>query len=270
MDYLPDAVTDTTRRRCCKAAGRVAPNIRRVRQQAAQHGLSAALILVTRHMEGMALYNRTDHEAATTQLGELLSGAPAYYKLEGTAGKTLHVHAITSASLADDARAAGWHVDEVYDVQGIARYLSKPADSRACRLNHHREAHDPRAAARDYLAAQLAARSNGHKRLPNMHGMLNVPRHVPQPLPAQQMALVLCVYSAVLQHHQQRAAAARMARRRRIAALLARRRRESHNPPPISQLTERITQLSRVIQDMINACYTANYPPPPLRTALHH
>lgn len=167
--YYPDQVTDTPKKRA-RDSKNVLTRLERL-AACAPKGLKLYTLDLP-ELDGRDLYHpdtvRTARKAAQTWLyARRLHGE---WKLErGLCGGT-HLHIVTCASAAQSGTA-------VYDLDGLAEYLVKPADARAClpKLGDRRGPAERRAdhdaAAEDYLraVAALAAGEYGDRdRLPRM------------------------------------------------------------------------------------------------------
>jgi len=226
--YVPDAVTDTSRRRNLKAA----------RWEGDGCGVAARLYaacdgefqLVTLSLGKLELYSPQTYTFARDFVDIVAKGKPYFAKLECSRSGEVHVHIVLSTH-ATLPRGFGkrLHSKPVTDFRGLLRYLAKPMDARACRLRTHEleplirglpehevsdclseiKGVEREAAAEEYLAAR-----EKHGRLPPMTCWGNVPRilpfvaevatlslevvksptHVPlEPLPLPMVAFMLCL-----------------------------------------------------------------------------
>lgn len=189
---FPDAVTDGEQRRRIGAARRIEA-VRRVRREAVRRGSDGVLVLLTVPVPG-ELYEREAHAAARRHVAELVSGWPAWFKLEKGAGGALHAHVITTT----DAVPGVLHRREVHGVpvwhlRGLLAYLSKPADGAAARSNRRRAVPESESvqAAERYLSARACAAAAGRSRVPACSGVVNVP---PRRRAALSVPLLLAVY----------------------------------------------------------------------------
>ena len=130
-EYLPDALTDTQRRRL------IATN----RRKGQGVGLLSRLISGTEALAHVTvplwngpasdLYDHTANLRARKVAAAVVGTAPAWNKLERDPHIYLHLHILTSADAAL-LLPPGSTVESVYDAEGLMRYLSKPADARVC------------------------------------------------------------------------------------------------------------------------------------------
>ncbi|WP_261665544.1 hypothetical protein [Deinococcus sp. Marseille-Q6407] len=174
LRLVPDAVTDTARRRAAGAA-RLKERARQIRRAAG----AAPLAHLVMPMPGN-LYDPAACQNARAAALRLLNGAPALVVLETAPSTGLHAHIITPA-----AGWAGiwWRPVErgAGNLHRLLAYVSKPADALACRSEHHRCPADAEGAARRYLAARRALwAAEGRRRLPRRVFTLNLRRAAPR------------------------------------------------------------------------------------------
>lgn len=135
------------------------------------------LVMVTINGGGhdpAALYNGKARQWAKRRVRALFGRAPFFARVEYGADTGIHVHVVLPLLTYAQAHRAGAQVDNVelvWNTWGLARYLSKPADSRAALSGHRRQA-DPvelahavtlylRERARDFRAKHRAAQRKG-------------------------------------------------------------------------------------------------------------
>ena len=106
---------------------------------------------------------RAAHVAARTII-EAAGSPPAWVCMERGRCGGLHLHIVTTCL--DLGAVPGVRVSAVWDVRGLAAYLSKPADARLCR----RTPDDLRNWTRDELRAQLEAAQRAASRARVMRG----------------------------------------------------------------------------------------------------
>ena len=226
--YVPDAVTDTSRRRDLKAA----------RWEGDGCGVAARLYaacdgefqLVTLSLGKLELYSPQTYTFARDFVDIVAKGKPYFAKLECSRSGEVHVHIVLSShAILPRGFGKRLHSKPVTDFRGLLRYLAKPMDARACRLRTHElepfirglpehevsdwlseiKGVEREAAAEEYLAAR-----EKYGRLSPMTWWGNVPRalpfvaevtapsleleklptHVPlEPLPLPMVAFMLCL-----------------------------------------------------------------------------
>lgn len=192
--YLPGALKDTTARRAFLLSRRIGDGAGLLPRL-----LSAAghdLVFGTVPLGPGDLYARDTNEQARALSRQILGKVPAWVVLEQGQEGGLHLHILAAAS-GCPTWPPGSVVKAVHDAVGLVRYLSKPADGRACR------AKDPRtgcyaqpsrfsveAALAAFQAAKRAARAEG-RRLPRLSWTVNVPRLKADPLDLPDAAPVL-------------------------------------------------------------------------------
>lgn len=208
---FPDRMRDSeaNRKRLAQPKMRAA---RRVVREALRRGLSGLLVHVTVNLSG-DLYNPLDHEAARAELRRLCAGLPAYYVLaRGGRGGRLHAHLIGPAELrgqieADPAMPRRFQVVNVRrergGLPGLTKYLSKPNDEEAARLNHRRNP-SKGAASERLLEAKADRIACGYSRLPVCSGLLNVPRERGKAAAPAHALLLACLEDARAEHLRER------------------------------------------------------------------
>lgn len=127
--HLHDSLKDTTRLR----KKRRRPFMNACERLMALVG--EALIFCTVELpdfEGRPLYSKKTINAARRRAKAVIqaSGGPGVWKLERGLSGLYHLHLILAAG-ADVSGIDHW--EEVDDLEGLASYLSKPADARACK-----------------------------------------------------------------------------------------------------------------------------------------
>lgn len=207
LEWHPDAVTDTTRRRKMRAR-RIKLNFRAVRVAALGGGLSGDLKTGVISLPSVAdLYSAEAHAAARKALKGVLRGLPAWWKLElGKAGGGVHVHFIAPAELAIDGFPEGVDLRFVWNLDGLACYLAKPHDGRAARSNNRRAVppEDQMTASNALHRARAGRRAAGFDRLAPLSGFLNVPRAPRKPSrPVLALRLTLTLRALLLTRHVQ-------------------------------------------------------------------
>ena len=134
--YVPDAVTDTSRRRDLKAA----------RWEGDGCGVAARLYvacdgefqLVTLVLGKLELYSPQTYASARDFVDILVKGKPYMAKLECSRNGEVHAHVVLSAhAILSRGFGKRLHSKPVTDFRGLLRYLAKPMDARACRLRNH-------------------------------------------------------------------------------------------------------------------------------------
>lgn len=163
--FIPDALQDSTRIRKTHAARRLnygaglLPRLLIAGDHRLQH-----VVLPLGPGTAADLYSRATGDRARAAVLALVGPAPSWACLELGLGGKLHVHVVTSADALLLMPTDG-HRKPVDTPLGLMRYLSKPADARACmRLNKRtgiRSAPDPdqlRQAIGDYLTARAQGR----------------------------------------------------------------------------------------------------------------
>lgn len=200
---MPDAVTDTEQRRGLGAWRRLG-TVRRVRREALARGSDGHMVMLTVPLTG-DLYGLEAHRAARRAVAELVSGWPAWFKIErGTRGN-LHAHVVTVSEVVPGVlRRPEVHGVPVWHLRGLLAYLSKPAEGKSARSAHRRRLPllDLWQAAETYLSARAAAAADGRSRLPACSGVVNLPpcrRAVVSPV------LILAVFGLQMAERQARA-----------------------------------------------------------------
>ena len=180
LGFLPDALTDSTRQRARRARALEA-EAGKLRDALARLDGSGEMVMVTATLHGLelpALYGKPGKAAAAALFAHHFPGVPALWVREWGERRGPHVHGILPAQLAPVARAAGFHVCRVHSLKELARYLSKPIDARAARLDYARAPELPAllAALSDLTAARALSRASGAFRLPRKWDTANTRR----------------------------------------------------------------------------------------------
>ncbi|WP_019012536.1 hypothetical protein [Deinococcus aquatilis] len=184
--HIPDALKDSTRDRATRAArrlnfgGGLLPRLLVAGSHELQH-----IVLALGPSSPAELYDPATNARARAAVAAVVGTAPTWATLERGREGDLHAHIIT-ASNAPLLLPAGSHRKAVDTPLGLMRYLSKPADARACQ---HRDPQtgirskpDPaqlQAAVQDYQQARTRGR------LPRLSWTLNLPRLKPDADPSQ-------------------------------------------------------------------------------------
>ncbi len=163
--FTPDALQDSTRIRNTRAACRLNYGTGLIPRLliAGKHNLQH-IVLPLGYGTAADLYSRATGERARAAVLALVGSTPSWACLELGLGGKLHAHVITPADallmLPTDA-----HRKAIDSLLGLMRYLSKPADARACmrfdKRTGIRSAPDPdqlREAISDYRAARALGR----------------------------------------------------------------------------------------------------------------
>lgn len=171
--FYPDAVVDTPSKR--KRESRDVSERLDALSSLYPAGLKFYRLTLSK-LDGRCLYDPETVELARKHVRRWLRarGLRGEWKLERGRCGTTHVHIVTSA-------AAGPGGRDVYDLEGLARYLVKPADARACTLKKEEKGLYTSAevqeqlnqAAETYLSAVAALASGAfgqRTRLPRMGG----------------------------------------------------------------------------------------------------
>lgn len=264
FNLWPDPVTDSTRRRASRAV-QVRRNMRRVRRESIRRGLSGNLVMITRALSdahSLSLYSAEARASTVKTVTEGVSDFPCWWELEAGVSVGLHPHAIAPAEVGATLPPV-WDVRPVYDMPGLAPYLSKPSHAAACRSNHRRSvpAADLDAAAELYLTARSERRAEGFERLPTRSGFLNVTR-LSQRSPglalrlcaAEVCAVLLALPVLLILHSQARserlnaeASAQHQARRERLTRLAQRQAARATAPRPRLAPQRRAVPLPRLL-----------------------
>jgi hypothetical protein len=221
LGRVPDAVTDTTRRRKVKAK-RLAPILEKIRAEATRRGSDGYMVMLTapltRSLES-GLYSIQAAQAARELVKALAGGWPAWYTLEQGKGGGLHVHILTVID-AVPGLPEPVHGEPVYSLAGVLAYLAKVRDALAACSNWCRAVSTEagEVAAERYLSARAGRLLDGFKQLPRASGVLNMPRRKAAPLP--------CVLSVL-------DAEDKAARRARWKAVIASRRSRRQSVPRV-------------------------------------
>ncbi len=130
--FIPDALQDSNRIRNTRAARRLnygtglIPRLLIAGKHALQH-----IVLPLGYGTAADLYSRATGDRARAAVLALVGSTPSWACLELGLGGKLHAHVITPADallmLLTDA-----HRKAIDSLLGLMRYLSKPADARAC------------------------------------------------------------------------------------------------------------------------------------------
>lgn len=182
--FTPDALKDSTRERAKRAAkrlkfgGGLLPRLLVAGGHELQH-----VVVPLGSSTPLELYTPAINAHARATVLAVVGTAPAWACLERGLEGDLHIHILT-AKEAGLLLPRGSHRKPVDTPLKIMRYLSKPADARACqrrdKVTGYRYDPDPdelRAAIADYEQARTRGR------LPRLSWTANLPRLKPDALP---------------------------------------------------------------------------------------
>jgi hypothetical protein len=128
--HFPDGVKDTTRLR----KRRSQPILKNAQRLVGLVGDPLIFCTILLHdFAGLPLYSKKTINKARRRVLKIIKEAgagAAVWKLERSRSGVLHLHIIMSGSV-DVTGVDDWC--EVTDLEGLVRYLAKPADARACK-----------------------------------------------------------------------------------------------------------------------------------------
>ena len=183
-EFLPDPLRDSNRLRATKTNRRKGygmglwPRLLIGGEHELQHVTSAL-------WRGPAadLYDHDKNRRAREMVAAIVGPAPTWAKLERGLEGMIHAHIVTTKN-APLLLPAGSVIEDVYDLEGLARYLAKPSDARACMPRQKRNGQtftlpaDPEKQLEAYIDFMHARRAAGGRRFPRNSWTLNLPRLV--------------------------------------------------------------------------------------------
>lgn len=184
-EFLPDALRDSQRIRATDANRRKGYGLGLLARilSACDHELQEIFVPLW-HGPATDLYDHAANARARKVAAAVVGNNPAWCKLERRHDGMLHLHILTRAD-AWPLLPSGATRRPVYDAEGLVRYLSKPADARACLVRRKdpvtgqtltSEAPDSAGlldAYQDYMQARALA---GGRRFPRLSWSHQLPR----------------------------------------------------------------------------------------------